>query len=150
MHGGALVGLVVDEFGDEGGEAAGDELADEDDASAALAGGLADVGAEVDLGEVGAAWDGDAFDAAVEEVEGDEADEGLVVEGVGFETFGEEGEAGGVDVPGDECKVSPLGGEEGAGHVGGYEDHPLPQRHRDAKGDTSGRRGSRGAIVSAF
>ncbi len=98
----------------------GDQLADEADALFA-GGGVADVEAEVDLGEIDVPGDFEALEACVEEVEGDEGDEALACE------FGAcvEGEAvreewvedGGVDRVGDQAEVGPPGGEEGFGHV---------------------------------
>jgi hypothetical protein len=75
-HGGGAVGFVVDEAGDGGDEAFGDKFADEAYAAAAL---VADVEAEVDFGEVSVAGPFDAEDGGVEEIEGDEADEGATV-----------------------------------------------------------------------
>ena len=84
------VGLFVEGVGDEGDGAAGDELADEDNAAFACAIGLcaADVEAEVDLFELSVEGDGDAQDADAGEEEADKRDEAMTFKEVKLYTGG--------------------------------------------------------------
>ena len=111
-HGAGDVVFVVEAVGNERDGAAGDDLADEDDAAADfVADDAAHVVAEVDFGEAGVAGDGQAEEAHVFEAEADDADVGLAVVEIGFgagrrealDDFGRHGEV-------EQQQVAPVGG----------------------------------------
>jgi hypothetical protein len=83
-HGAGDVVFVVEAVGDEGDEAARDDFADEDDATAEfVVDCAADVEAKIDFREACVAGNGNAEQAAGVETEADDADVGLALVEVG-------------------------------------------------------------------
>ena len=104
-------GFAVEAAGGEGGDAVGDNLADEYYAGGSVIGGnAADIEAQVDFG-VAARPGGDAVDAGIVKAEADEANPGIALPAVQGQAGGQQGAQGGGGYgPGQQEGAAPVGG----------------------------------------